>query len=287
MSSLTLYDSSRLYEQIDRLGILYPTMRTQIIGASVLGKPLVELQLGSGKKGIHWNGAFHANEWITTPLLMNVLEVYGTEICMILNENDAFLSIVPMVNPDGVDLVHYGSSAAAEYRSLVESINKKEQHKTYTSWKANIRGIDLNNQFPAGWELEKQRKPKQPSFRDFPGYSPLSEPESIAMYELTNCYCWHRMLCFHSQGEVIYWGYNHQEPDRSHAVAGELGACSAYIPVHGVDSHAGYKDWFIHHFQQEGYTIEVGKGINPLPTSSFSTYFYQVKEICLKSVQLN
>ena len=41
-------------------------------------------------------------------------------------------------------------------------------------WKANIRGIDLNLQFPAGWEQAKQIKFSQgftsPAPRDFVGY---------------------------------------------------------------------------------------------------------------------
>lgn len=55
----------------------------------------------------------------------------------------------------------------------------------FYAWKANIRGVDLNNQYPANWEIEKQRKiPKAPALRDFPGETALSEPEALAMKEL-------------------------------------------------------------------------------------------------------
>ena len=33
--------------------------------------------------------------------------------------------------------------------------------------------------------------------------------------------------------------------------------------------NAGYKDWFIQEYNRPGYTIEVGKGVNPLPLSQF------------------
>ena len=37
--------------------------------------------------------------------------------------------------------------------------------------------------------------------------------------------------------------------------------------------YAGYKDWFILQFDLPGYTIEVGKGTNPLPLSQFDEIY--------------
>ena len=43
--------------------------------------------------------------------------------------------------------------------------------------------MDLNLQFPAGWEIAKEIKYSQgfdkPAPRDFVGYAPLTEPESL------------------------------------------------------------------------------------------------------------
>ena len=36
---------------------------------------------------------------------------------------------------------------------------------------------------------------------------------------------------------------------------------------------AGYKDWFIQQFRRPGYTIEAGRGINPLPLSQFDEIY--------------
>ena len=56
-------------------------------------------------------------------------------------------------------------------------------------WKANILGTDLNLQFPAGWKNAKEIKYAQgfnkPAPRDFVGLEPLSEPESLAIYNFT------------------------------------------------------------------------------------------------------
>ena len=76
------------------------------------------------------------------------------------------LSLVPMVNPDGVDLVLHGPPLMR--REEVIKINHGSEE--FVHWKANIRGVDLNNQYPANWEIDKKRKaPKSPAPRDYPG----------------------------------------------------------------------------------------------------------------------
>ncbi|WP_036830926.1 M14 family metallopeptidase [Pontibacillus litoralis] len=281
-----MYDFGALRTEIDELVTTFPNIHVQDIGHSILHKPIYELSIGKGARLIHWNGSFHANEWVTSLLLMKALRTVGRA----LTENEELLehislSVVPMVNPDGVDLVHHGSVAAGAYQSFVEEINNRHNHRTFTSWKANIRGVDLNNQFPAQWELEQRRKPKAPTFRDFPGYAPLSEPESIAMYQLMRRKKFHRVLAFHTQGNVIYWGYNGKEPASSLHTVHALASKSGYVPIQTVDSHGGYKDWIIHEYSSEGYTVEVGKGINPLPISTFPQLYKEVESICLESIQ--
>ncbi|WP_160848336.1 M14 family metallopeptidase [Pontibacillus yanchengensis] len=289
------YDSNSCMNHLVELQRKYPFIKLNVIGTSLLGTPIYELSVGEGVKKIHWNGSFHANEWITTPLLLKSLERFCHAIAedILIDEDYAQsiyhqtkLSVVPMVNPDGVDLFHHGSSVAGMYKPVVEKINNQYKHVTFTSWKANIRGVDLNNQFPAHWEIEQKRKPLLPSFRDFPGYYPLSEPESRAMYQLSIQHSFDRVLAFHSQGEVIYYGYNQAEPSRSKEVVEDFQRISGYLPIRTIDSHAGYKDWYIQHFKKEAYTVEVGKGINPLPWSTFNYQEKQVSRICMRSLCL-
>jgi len=283
------YDSEQLKHDIYKLKEEYDFIKVHTIGYSVLGEPMLELVIGEGNKRVHWNGAFHANEWITTPLLLKVIEEYAEGIIHGRKlEKKLFsstrLSVVPMVNPDGVNLFMHGSEIAKEYKDLVKKAN--HNHVNFTSWKANIRGVDLNNQFPAHWEIEKQRKPQYPNFRDYPGEKPLSEPESKALYNLTQNNKFHRVLAFHSQGEVIYWGYQNKEPSQAETVVEAFQSASGYEPVHTIDSYAGYKDWFIQDYKREGYTVEVGKGINPLPWSTFNDHLRKVKSICFKSIDM-
>src|SRR5690606_173378 len=153
----------------------------------------------------------------------------------------------------------HGLPAEEPYRSSVLQIN--QGNTDFSGWKANIRGVDLNNQFPALWELEAERRIKEPAPRDFPGPAPLTEPEAIAMAELTRESNFQRVLAFHTQGRVIYWGFENLEPPESEQLALEFARVSGYAPIRTVDSYAGYKDWFIQDWRRPGFTIELGQGV--------------------------
>ena len=202
------YDHSTMMDDIRRLQLVYPFIQVPSIGNSVLGRDIPEILIGTGNKRVHYNGSFHANEWITTPIVMTFLNDY---LLSLTNQNairglltfplyqQTTLSIVPMVNPDGVNLVINGPSTASEpWRSRVIEWNNGSLD--FSGWKANIRGVDLNDQFPAQWELERERNPKTPGPRDYGGESPLSEPEAIAMADMTRSRDFARVLSFSYSG---------------------------------------------------------------------------------------
>lgn len=270
----------------------YPFITIREIGKSVLGNPIKEVKIGRGKRKIHFNASFHANEWITSGILMDLMNAYllaltnnylicGSAAMSVYNAVE--LSIVPMVNPDGVSLVLEGPSKNHEDRLL--KINQGS--RDFSGWKANINGVDLNNQFPANWEIEKERKePKSPAPRDFPGVRPLSEPEALAMANLVKDGSFDMVFAFHTQGEEFYWGYNGQEPKESKTIAAILSSFSGYRAIRTIDSHAGFKDWFIQEYKKPGFTIELGKGINPLPLSQFEKIYENAKGLFFSALTL-
>lgn len=286
------YDYKALTADISMLADIYPFINVNTIGRSVLGKPIQEIRLGKGTKKVHINASFHANEWITTPILMALLNTFllsltntrpirGISTMPLYNSVD--LSIVPMVNPDGVDLVLNGPPA--EVREEVIRINRGSTD--FPGWKANIRGVDLNNQFPAKWEFEKKRSEQSgPAPRDYLGEAPLTEPEAIAMAELAKNNQFDRMLAFHTQGAEFYWGYEGMEPPESEVIAQEFERVSGYRAVRYIDSFAGYKDWFIQEFRKPGFTIELGRGVNPLPLSQYDDIYEEVLGIFLASLYM-
>ncbi|MFC7393348.1 M14 family metallopeptidase [Scopulibacillus cellulosilyticus] len=287
------YDYDSLMRDLKRLETVYPFIQKDIIGQSVEGRPLHEIRIGNGEKKVHFNGSFHANEWITTPIIMTFLNDY---LVALTNRrtirglspapfyDNVTLSVVPMVNPDGVDLVLKGPSAESEHRENVIKLNKGK--KDFKEWKANIRGVDLNDQFPADWEVEQNRREQSPAPRDYPGTKPLSEPEAKAMSELTRKRDFDSVLAFHTQGEVIYWGYNEFEPPETEKIVKEFERVSGYEPVRNVDSTAGYKDWFEQEWRRPGFTVELGKGTNPLSLQQFDEIYQKSLGIFLASLYM-
>ncbi|OCA84328.1 peptidase M14 [Bacillus sp. FJAT-27225] len=274
------YDHRAMMNDLSRLQTVYPFLRVSSIGNSVAGRSIPEVLIGNGSRRVHYNGSFHANEWITTPVLMTFLNDYllalanqtgirGLSVFRLYQQST--LSMVPMVNPDGVHLVINGLPPTDPWYRRVVGWNNGSTD--FSNWKANLRGVDLNDQFPARWELERARNPKVPGPRNYGGESPLSEPEAIAMANLTRERDFARVLAFHTQGQVIYWGFENLEPPVSETMVNEFARVSGYEPVKTIESYAGYKDWFIQDWRRPGFTVELGRGVNPLPLTQFNEIY--------------
>ncbi len=289
------YTSSRLNHDVAAIHKRFPQTRLAVIGYSCLGKPLYELQIGCGDKKVHLNASFHANEWITSLVLMKWLEDFlgyvtagarvdvGHLVLASKLLDGATISIVPMVNPDGVDLVT--ADVPPDWKEYCHLLNQGASD--YSQWKANIRGVDLNNQFPANWEIERERKEAQsPAPRDFPGFSPLTEPEAMAMAELTKREQFDRVIALHTQGQEFYWGYENCHPLESSYLAKHFTELSGYKAIEYVDSHAGYRDWFINQFHKPGFTVELGIGENPLSLNQFDQIYHDVHRLINAAVYL-
>ncbi|MFZ5824984.1 MAG: M14 family zinc carboxypeptidase [Bacillota bacterium] len=269
------YGYDEMMTDLTRLRERYPFIQVTTIGESVMGRSIPAVRIGAGAREVHYNGSFHAHEWITTPLLMKFIEVYlraytrgerigQFDIPRLFRETS--LWVVPMVNPDGVEIVQNGIRPDHPYYDLVM---RALAGRPLSVWAANIRGVDLNNQFPANWEQEARRGPPGPAPRDYAGPSPLSEPESQAMATFTRNRNFRLVAAFHSQGEVIFWGFEGYEPPETERIVQIFAEASGYTPIRYAGSSAGYKDWFEQEWRRPGFTVEVGKGVNPLPFGQF------------------
>ncbi|MBR7074259.1 MAG: peptidoglycan-binding protein [Oscillospiraceae bacterium] len=270
------------------LQMRYPFIGTGDIGQSVMGKPIWYLKLGSGDNAVLYNASHHANEWITTPLLLKFAEdlaaasaagenIFDYSAAALLDY--ASVTLIPAVNPDGIDLVT-GELQQGEFcRGAANIADDWPDIPFPAGWKANIRGTDLNLQYPAGWEEAKKNKYAQgvqgPAPMDYVGPAPLSAPESRAMYDYTLALSPCLILSYHTQGGEIYWRYGECEPEGAKKIGELFAKLSGYTladPAQ-VSSNAGYKDWFIQAFDRPGFTIEAGRGKNPLPISDFDTLY--------------
>ena len=92
----------------------YPFCRTELLGSTAFQRPLRTLVIGNGPRKVIYTAAHHANEWITALVLLKYAEnlaqalesggeIYGRPAKEITDA--ATIYMIPMVNPDGVDLV--------------------------------------------------------------------------------------------------------------------------------------------------------------------------------------
>ncbi|MDI4646775.1 M14 family metallopeptidase [Cohnella hashimotonis] len=289
------YGPDHVAVDLKRLVSAFPFIKTTTIGTSVMGKPIFAAGIGDGPFRWHLNAAMHANEWITSLIAMRFLEDYG-RACRRKLQIGGFdaadlyrrttLWVVPMVNPDGVELVQEGLRPNHPLAARIGRWNRGSA--SFRNWKANARGVDLNDQFPAGWEEERLRRGVHgPAPRDYSGDAPLSEPEAAALAKFTEDQCFDAVIALHTQGEEIYWNYGGLEPPESKEWAHRLGLASGYRPLALTGSDAGYKDWFIARYRRPGFTVEAGCGRNPLPVSAFEDMYDDCLRLLTEALDLS
>lgn len=264
------YDYERLMSDINKLkdsGIEIYTA-----GQSLMGKDIPYFKMGEGRKKLFLSGAYHGLEYLTAAFLMRFAVEYkkaakmdgkylGYDVHAVYK--DVTIYILPMVNPDGVDIAVNGLDITNEYhRKLISMVGI---HSFNHVWQANARGVDINHNFNANWNMVIER----PSPTKYGGMYPESEPETRAVTELVRKEKFDMLLAFHSQGREIYYDFDGMTGQRSLETARKMAQQSGYavcIPE-GTASFGGCKDWFIKEFGREGFTVEIGYGENPLPMS--------------------
>ena len=92
----------------------YPFCRSELLGSTAFQRPIRTLVIGNGPRKVLYSASHHANEWITTLVLLKYAEEFAEAIqsgATIGGQDARMLAeavtiyMVPMVNPDGVDLV--------------------------------------------------------------------------------------------------------------------------------------------------------------------------------------
>lgn len=275
----------------------YPFLCSVPLGHSVCGREIDGMMLYSpGKRQagrVLFAAAFHGQEWLTSLVLLRFLE----ELCFCLQNGlhmagvdvrralaGRTLLFIPQVNPDGVDIALLGSQSAGKYARFAAQ-NGGDVHGL---WQANARGVDINHNFDAAFDTVCADMPSTPSPRKYRGAHPESEPETQAICALCRRISFRHVTALHSQGEEIYWQYGEHTPPVAHMMAQIMASASGYTVAAPAGSAAfgGFKDWFIEQFSRPGFTIELGRGQNPLPLKDFEDIYERVREMLLLDAML-
>lgn len=282
------------YREVKRLIIKlasrYNFLKTRKIGKSCEGRDIFCLQIGDAKEYVLLAAAFHGSEHITSLLALIFAEQLchslenGTELCGIDLRRalcDRSILIVPMVNPDGCEISVCGESGILTRAGYIKRLCGGD----FAHWNANIRGVDINHNFSAGWEklheLERKSGIYGPAPTRYGGPRPESEPETISLTNLCRSLYIRQVAALHTQGEVIYWSYGENTPQSCRKIAEILAKISGYaldVPM-GLAVGGGFKDWFISTYKRPGFTFEIGKGKNPLSADRLYEFYRDIEEL--------
>lgn len=268
----------------------YHFLTRMVIGYSHCRRPITAFSLGDTYEMVLISGAFHGMEWLTSLLILRFMHtvcesvktrtpVKGINLEKFLGRRGVVF--VPCVNPDGVEIQIHGPKAALQYEEMVRHISDGDTSR----WQANACGVDINHNFNAGWKelkaLEIKSGITSPAITRYGGRCPESEPETIAMTEFCRKNNFRHATAFHSQGEEIYWQYGENTPERSRLMAMVMEQVSGYkmAAPEGLAVGGGFKDWFICELCKPGFTVEIGKGVNPLPISDLDDIYNQLEEM--------
>ena len=279
-----------VYKALSEIDRRYAFARLCSIGKSVMGRDIFSLNVGRAASYVLFAAAFHGSEHITTVMLIEFIKrlceairldssVEGVKIRRALNGRG--LIFVPLVNPDGCEISIHGKAGCGAAEPFISKLCGGD----YSHFNANARGVDINHNFDADWANLKRKELDagifSPAPTRFGGYSHTSEPETVALTTLCKSFNIRHAIALHSQGEVIYPPDKNNCPPRSLKMAAIMSASSGYsieYPV-GLASGGGFKDWFVKEFFRPAFTIEVGRGKNPLPKESYAHIYSDISEM--------
>ena len=285
-------DWNVLMETVEEMASQYPFLSVLELGKSILGKEIPLLRIGCGAKSVLYVGAHHGMEWITSMLLMQ----YVHEICLALQQQkDLFhcsipvlldqytISVIPMLNPDGVDYQIHGLQKDNPIYDRVLTMNGNDPN--FSHWQANARGVDLNHNYNAGFREYKQLEAEQGipcgAPTRYSGQEPESEPEVRALCDYVRFQKDLRLvLSLHTQGEEIFYKSRGEWIDGSRTAIEKLSILTQYrlAEATGPAAFGGLTDWCITSRMTPAVTLECGKGVNPLPISDFFPIYTRLRE---------
>ncbi len=211
-----LYSYQEMLEDLDLLQQKYPDVLSYVLeGKTYQGRriPIVTLGNPKAQKFIMVQSAMHAREYLSAQLVMAMIEHYASnyqsgkyknnDLKSILNE--VCFIIIPMTNPDGVEIAQQGENGAVtpEVKQWVRQNTSKGIR--FDQIKSNARGVDINRNFNNGFGKDPNRKP-QKGYSHFPGTEPYSEFETKFLLDVSKRHDYSLFLNYHTSGNVIYYG---------------------------------------------------------------------------------
>ena len=283
------FDYAALMRCIRVLADCYDFLGFAYLTETAMGRGIPLIKLGEGKKNIFYIGAHHGAERITAAVLVKFLAEFcahvkrGSAVCGMNPEyitKTRTLYIVPMLNPDGVDISANGAPLDGLWR---ERLVKMNGSTNFTNWQANARGVDLNHNYDADFAEYKQIESELDILCGAPskysGEAPESEFETGALCNFLRFNTPSALMTLHTQGREIYYTSKGKCPPESLAVAKKLSSLTGYKlrEPSGSAAYGGLTDFCIQKLYVPSFTLECGKGKNPLPKGELPYIYSELR----------
>jgi len=273
------YTHAQMLQDLQKLAQSYPEIaQLETAGYSELGKEIPVLRIGRENARYHvlLHGAIHGREHMTTWLLSAMAEYWLDHD--LLSYGDVCWHILPMVNPDGVEISQTGTLNADQKKIYAwdkSANNTKDAEAFYAArWKANGLGVDLNRNFDAAWDVTFTRD--QPSSQNHKGDKAFSAAESRMLRDYTLRYDFDITISYHAFGSLIYWAYGKRADvnSQSKSLAQAVEKITGYpLEDNNTISAGGYKDWAMDRLGIPSLTVEIGCCDAPLARRELDSIF--------------
>lgn len=273
------YSYDLLLQDMTALAAAYPDIVSlDFIGTSEEGRDIPVFRLGNPGAEYHvlLQGAIHGREHMTAWLLMAMTDFWLAHDISALG--DVCYHIIPMSNPDGVAISHSGilneTQMAIYAQDTSLGFTSADAAEYAALWKANALGVDINRNFPSGWEFIDDRE--HPSSQQYRGPEPFCAAEAAALRDYTLSYDFDATVSYHASGSIIYYEYG--EKQAVNLRSEDLGRAVSTVIGYGLEGSdgvdgAGYKDWAIDALEIPSLTIEIGCGSAPLELREIYSIF--------------
>jgi len=231
------YSSYDLYAKSLALVERYPQiLEMEILGYSTDERPIYVLRMTNpinessensyvGKMHLFVDAGVHARETYNPFLVLRIIEDYAKDyynnaaipsidINSLLQNN--VIHFMPLLNPDGFDIVKFGSGMIKDpvlKDHFIQLLGKDD----YRRLKANVRGVDLNRNYAdeifdtntflwksvRGVTFGDALDYSYPKIEFFSGYSAASEVETRISQDYMLRYDFRAYMSYHSQGRIV------------------------------------------------------------------------------------
>lgn len=210
------YTYEMISSDLDSLVKLFPE-RTQLfsIGNSEFGLPIKVVRIGSKtpkKRSMLFVGNVHAREDYSSKFVMKFLNMYllsFTGDSIIYKKATDYLAdldlyFMPVANPDGLKIAH---EDWVNIEKFLPEINQIKKIETFGEWKANGKGIDLNDSFDDGTHAlnKSYNSSPVPCSEGFKGKYAAEPIETQVIQKFVSEIRPLMTLSFHTKGDLIYW----------------------------------------------------------------------------------